>query len=74
MNRLSYKAVHFDLTFSENIKYHEIIVVANNLGTVPPNTALIKYKDSKLNEELFINTDFTRNAKIIIEYSPAKNE
>jgi len=74
MNRLSYKAVHFDLTFSENIKSHEIIVVANNLGTVPPNTALIKYKDSKLNEELFINTDFTRNAKIIIEYRPAKNE
>jgi len=73
MNRLSYKAVHFDLTFSENMKFHEIIVVANNLGTVPPNTALIKYKDSKLNDEVFINTDFSKNAKIIIEYRPDSN-
>ena len=73
MNRLSYKAVHFDLTFNEDIKFHEIIVVANNLGNVPPNTALIKYKDSKLEEEVFINTDFSKNARIIIEYRPGSN-
>lgn len=73
MNRISYKAVHFDLTFNENMKFHEIIVVANNLGSVPPNTALIKYKDAKLDEEVFINTDFTKNAKIIIEYRPDSN-
>ncbi len=73
MSRLSYKAVHFDLTFTEDRKFHEIIVVANNLGTVPPNTALIKYKDAKLDEEVFINTDFTKNAKIIIEYRPDGN-
>ena len=73
MSRLSYKAVHFDLTFTEDRKFHEIIVVANNLGTVPPNTALIKYTDAKLDEEVFINTDFTKNAKIIIEYRPDGN-
>lgn len=73
MNRISYKAVHFDLTFNENLKFHEIIVVANNLGSVPPNTALIKYKDAKLDEEVFINTDFSKNAKIIIEYRPDSN-
>ena len=73
MSRLSYKAVHFDLTFTEDQKFHEIIVVANNLGTVPPNTALMKYKDAKLDEEVFINTDFTKNAKIIIEYRPDGN-
>lgn len=73
MNRISYKAVHFDLSFNETLKFHEIIVVANNLGSVPPNTALIKYKDAKLDEEVFINTDFTKNAKIIIEYRPDSN-
>jgi hypothetical protein len=73
MNRISYKAVHFDLTFNENLKFHEIIVVANNLGSVPPNTALIKYKDAKLDDEVFINTDFSKNAKIIIEYRPDSN-
>lgn len=73
MNKLSYNPIHFDLIFSDNIKSHEIIVVANNLGTVPPNTALIKYKDAKFNEEVFINTDFSKNAKIIIEYKGDKD-
>jgi len=73
MNRLSYNAIHFDLTFNDSLKTHEIIVVANNLGSVPPNTALIKYKDAKFSDEVFINTDFSRNAKIIIEYRPDSN-
>ena len=71
--KLSYNPIHFDLTFDDTIKTHEIIVVANNLGTVPPNTALIKYKDAKLNEEVFINTDFSKNAKLIIEYKGDKD-
>lgn len=69
-NRLSYKAIHFDLKFDELNKRHEIIVIANNLGAVPPNTALLNYKDSKQNEEVPINTNFSQNAKLIIEYQP----
>ncbi len=69
-NRLSYKAIHFDLKFDEFNKRHEIIVIANNLGAVPPNTALLNFKDSKQNEEVPINTNFSQNAKLIIEYRP----
>jgi hypothetical protein len=69
-NRLSYNAIHFDINFSDSVQEHEIILVANNLGLVPPNTALLKYKDAKQNEELFINTNFTQNAKLIIQYQP----
>ena len=69
-NRLSYKATHFEINFSESLKEHEIILVANNLGAVPPNTALLIYKDAKQTEELFINTNFTQNAKLIIQYQP----
>jgi len=73
-NRLSYKAVHFDIHFSDSVKQHEIILVANNLGAVPPNTALLVYKDAKQSEEIFINTNFTQNAKLIIEYQPPTNK
>ena len=69
-NRLSYKAIHFDLKFDENHKTQEVIVVANNLGSVPPNTALLIYKDAKQTEEISINTNLTQNAKLIIEYQP----
>lgn len=72
-NRLSYKAVHFDINFSDSVKEHEIILVANNLGAVPPNTALLIYKDAKQSEELFINTNFTQNARLIIQYQPPSN-
>jgi hypothetical protein len=69
-NRLSYKAIHFDIKLDEIQNTHEIIVVANNLGSAPPNTALLIYKDAKQSEEISINTNFTQNAKLIIEYQP----
>ncbi len=68
--RLSYQPVHFDLNFNDNIKSHEIIFVANNLGAVPPNTALLVIKNANKTEEIFINTDFGKNAKLIFEYDP----
>jgi hypothetical protein len=72
-NRLSYKPIHFDINFTDAQKLHEIIVVANNLGTVPPNTALLIYKDASQTEEILINTNLKTNAKLIIEYQPPSN-
>lgn len=69
-NMLSYKSIHFDLKFDDMHKSHEIIVIANNLGAVPPNTALLIYKDAKQTEEIAINTNLAQNAKLIIEYQP----
>jgi hypothetical protein len=71
-NMLSYNAIHFDLKFDDQHTTHEIIVIANNLGAAPPNTALLTYKDAKQSEEVAINTNFTQNAKLIIEYQPPK--
>ena len=70
--RLSYKAIHFDLNFSATNNEHEIIIVAHNMGTVPPNTALLVYKDSLLRQELFITSTNKMNAKLIIVYEPPK--
>jgi len=66
--RLSYKATHFDVSFSKDNNQHEIIIVAQNLGTVPPNTALMVLKDGNSRQEIFITSTLSTNAMIIIEY------
>jgi CRISPR/Cas system CMR subunit Cmr4 (Cas7 group RAMP superfamily) len=68
--RLTYTPIRVDLEFNNDITEHEIIVVAHNLGIVPPNTALLVVKDKTTKEEFFINTNFQTNAKIIVRYSP----
>jgi hypothetical protein len=68
--RLSYKAIHIDFNFSENMREHEVIIVAHNMGTVPPNTALLLFKDGKVRQEYFITSTNKINAKILIVYEP----
>jgi hypothetical protein len=65
--RLSYKATHFDISFNKDNNRHEIIIVAHNLGTVPPNTALMVVKDGTSRQELYITSTLSINAMIIFE-------
>ena len=71
--RLSYKAIHLDFEFSESNNEHEVIIVAHNMGTVPPNTALVVFKDGNLRQEYFITTTDKVNAKFIFQYVNPKN-
>ncbi len=68
--RLSYKSIHLDFNFTENMREHEVIIVAHNMGTVPPNTALLLFKDGKVRQEYFITSTNKMNAKILIVYEP----
>jgi len=70
--RLSYKSIHLEFDFTENMREHEVIIVAHNMGTVPPNTALLLYKDGKSRQEYFITSTNKINAKILIVYEPPK--
>ena len=72
--RLSYKSIHLEFEFSENISEHEVIIVAHNMGTVPPNTALLLYKDGKNRQEYFITSTNKINAKLLIVYEPLKSD
>ena len=65
--RLSYKATHFDVNFNNDNNRHEIIIVAHNLGTVPPNTALMVVKDGTSRQEIYITSTLSVNAMIIFE-------
>lgn len=68
--RLSYKSIHIDLNFTNSVMEHEVIIVAHNMGTVPPNTALLVYRDGMSRQELFITSTNKTNAKLVIEYVP----
>lgn len=65
--RLSYKATHIDVNFNKDNNRHEIIIVAHNLGTVPPNTALMVVKDGTSRQEIYITSTLSVNAMIIFE-------
>jgi hypothetical protein len=69
--RLSYKSIHLEFNFTENMREHEVIIVAHNMGTVPPNTALLLYKDGKNRQEYFITSTNKINAKLLIVYEPS---
>ena len=66
--RLSYKSIHFELDFNNNTPAHEIVIVAKNLGSVPPNTALMILKDGSSRKEFYITTTLQTNAMLQINY------
>jgi hypothetical protein len=68
--RLSEAPLTLRIHLDETNPIHEIITVANNLGDVPPNTALMVITFGKKRYEVFITSDEKKNAKVIIEYRP----
>jgi len=70
--RLSDVPLTIHLHLDETNPIHEIITVANNLGDIPPNTALMVITAGKKRFEVSITSDEQNNAKVILEYR-AKN-
>ena len=46
---------------------HELIMVANNLGSIPPNTSLMVITANNKRYEVFISSSEQKNAKIVID-------
>jgi len=70
LKRLSYKAIHVELNFTPSLLEHQIIVVAHNMGTIPPNTALVVLNDGNNRKEFYITTTTKINAKFEFVYKP----
>ena len=68
--RLSYQPISIKLKCNKSDSRHELIVVAENLGDIPPNTALMVVKAGKERYEIFLASNEQRNAKVIINYVP----
>lgn len=70
--RLSYTPITFKIKCSKSDNRHELVVVAENLGDIPPNTALmvIRAGNTKERYEIFLASNEQRNAKVVINYVP----
>lgn len=66
--RISEKAKEISFPVSTNGGVHTIELFANNLGSIPPNTALIILIAGKERFELRASYDLSTNAKIVIRH------
>jgi hypothetical protein len=63
---LSTKSVHFDLHLDTTKEVNEISMFADNLGTIPPNTALMVVTDGKKRYEIRMSSNLEKNATLRI--------
>jgi len=65
---LTGKPITLHVTADLMNSHHEFVMVANNLGSIPPNTALMVITTGGKRYELFISSDEKKNAKVVIDY------
>jgi hypothetical protein len=69
--RLSSKPIEIEVTLDENTSLHSIVLFAENLGSIPPNTALIIFTTpAGKRYELFSSATLQQNAELVFEYKP----
>lgn len=68
--RLSEKPIEFNIELDPNLSANEITMFAENLGSIPPNTALIVITAGTKRYELRSKADLQENAVLVIEYKP----
>lgn len=70
---LSTRSVHFDIPLDSTKEINEITMFADNLGAIPPNTALMIVNDGKKRYELRLTSNFEKNATIRIKKKKPDN-
>lgn len=64
---LSDKPVTIKIMLDEQHPHHELVMVAENLGSIPPNTSLMIITAKRNRYEVFISSSEQKNAKIVID-------
>ena len=71
--RLTDKPITFNIRADENDPQHEFVMVAENLGSIPPNTALMIITAGGKRYELFVTSTEQKNAVVVVEYRPGQD-
>jgi hypothetical protein len=66
-SRLSQKAITFRIVVDDAHPHHELVMVAENLGSIPPNTSLMVVTAGEIRHEVFISSTKQKNAKVVFE-------
>ena len=64
---LSQKPISIAIRIDPSRPHHELIMVAENLGSIPPNTSVMIITTAGKRYELFISSSKQKNAKIVFE-------
>jgi len=64
---ISARPVSLKLKVDKEHPHHELVMVADNLGRIPPNTSLMIITAGKKRYEIFISSSEQKNAKILID-------
>jgi hypothetical protein len=62
--RLSEKPISFTIEINASQPHHELIMVAENLGSIPPNTSVMTIYTPENRYEVFISSTKQKNAKV----------
>ncbi|MCG2613640.1 hypothetical protein LZZ85_05080 [Terrimonas sp. NA20] len=65
--RLSTRSVHFDLVLDSTKDVNELAMFADNLGSIPPNTALMIVTDGDKTHEIRLSSNLEKSAMIRIK-------
>ncbi|MEZ5029311.1 MAG: hypothetical protein R2765_11075 [Ferruginibacter sp.] len=68
--RLSDKAISLRLNIDDTRDENELIMYAENLGSIPPNTALMVVHDGDYRYEVRISSDLQKSGVIRFKYKP----
>lgn len=72
--RLGNKPLTVKIYVSSKEPMHQVTMVAENLGEIPPNTSLMLIKAGKKSYQATISSDLQTNATVIFEYKPDLTE
>ena len=64
---LSQKPISFTIPIDASQPHHELIMVADNLGSIPPNTSVMIVTTPTSRYEVFISSSEQKNAKVILD-------
>ena len=65
--RLSQKPISITIGVNSSQPHHEIIMVAENLGSIPPNTSVMIITTASNRYEVFISSSEQKNAKVVFD-------
>ena len=68
--KLSTEPIKIELDVSDYNKIYHLVMFAENLGSIPPNTALIVVKAGKKRHELHSSANLNENAELLFKYQP----
>jgi hypothetical protein len=66
--RLTGKPITLKFQLDDTIDYHELVMVAENLGEIPPNTSLMVVNAGNKQYEVRITSNEQKNAVVIFKY------